>query len=821
MPARIREDATITTTFGKIMEFAIGICRMWSPAFYLSITRDGKKEFSDERFNGWFYENIKHINWDNLYPENVCGARLKSGRNRGMRCNKKVVSVVEDKVASDGSHYQQERDSGFCGIHKKLVGRKFMQEEAKRVTTNNKISSVKRFVGGLPGATDAYRDYFEFNEKVEKQDIVVEDPDNVINEIEYATNEPSKARYEDVATEEQVKERDEKLARKHDELVRKLEECDRKYEEGDRIAEENNERFTDLANSIEDGSLVQPTKKDISESYKPIYLTPGQGVVVTRDDINKRNPDTKGVGSKESVVKDGPLMSIDSSFVSGNDSITQDRGLEEKFKSKMSNRVLCIPFHDPATDPIQDHISQVKVKAFGGSTLVTWVEYYDYLFSVTVWDPDTYKLQPYSFALIKCDDKGMTLNEWFEMDDTDKILSILNRFDNFMLLELLITRLDEDVKKIFFANNTILGMEIFGFKVMDLCRMLNMPLAKACKAFKCEQQKLSLDHSQVQSMFMSGRLQGYMQDNYSKIREYNMMDVKTLSELYFKTRYELKRLCEVNIEEHMTLAGMSYRIFKDLNKKIEFPLHGDSEKKLLCKLLMNSLSGKLIQKDYNDVIEIVKTREELISGTLQQYINKMPTIYGALIYSYARSHMYDTILSKVKPSKLFGMDTDSAFITVGQYNELFKKYPEIFGNEFGQFKEEIIELVDSKNEDGPFGIFVAPKCYCFYGRNKKTGKERFVKARFKGINIDRDRIWDTSVDYNKLTASEVHDLYYQETLPKIDVDFYRRCLKENVTILHSNLAKTIMNVRGAGEEHEPDFINIKQHFCLKVIKHNA
>ncbi|KAJ2210215.1 hypothetical protein EV179_006383 [Coemansia sp. RSA 487] len=408
----------------------------------------------------------------------------------------------------------------------------------------------------------------------------------------------------------------------------------------------------------------------------------------------------------------------------------------------------------------------------------TFYYFFDY---ETVWDPDTYKLQPYSFALIKCDDKGMTLNEW----------------------------------------------------------MLNMPLAKACKSFKCEQQKLSLDHSQVQSMFMSGRLQGYMQDNYSKIREYNMMDVKTLSELYFKTRHELDRLCSVNIEDHMTLAGMSYRIFKDLNKKIEFPLHGDSEKKLVRKTVVGGraqmfqvgeydseafLSGKLIQKDYNDVIEIVKTREELIcivSGTLQQYINKMPTIYGALIYSYARSHMYDTILSRVDPSKLFGMDTDSAFITVGQYNELFKKYPEIFGEGFGQFKEEIIELVDSKNEDGPFGIFVAPKCYCFYGRNKKTGKERFVKARFKGINIDRDRIWDTSVDYNKLTASEIHDLYYQETLPKIDVDFYRRCLKENVTILHSNLAKTIMNVRGAGEEHEPDFINIKQHFCLKVIKHNA
>ncbi|KAJ2210242.1 hypothetical protein EV179_006367 [Coemansia sp. RSA 487] len=227
-------------------------------------------------------------------------------------------------------------------------------------------------------------------------------------------------------------------------------------------------------------------------------------------------------------------------------------------------------------------------------------------------------------------------------------------------------------------------MEIFGFKVMDLCRILNMSLAKACKAFKCSQQKLSLDHSQVQSMFMSGKLEEYMKENYNKIREYNMMDVKTLSELYFKTRHELKRLCD---------------------------------------------------------------------------------------------------------------------------------YPEIFGNDFGQFKEEVLELVDIKNEDGPFGIFVAPKCYCFYARDKKTGEERFIKARFKGINIDRDRIWDGRVDYNKLAANQVHDLYYGTELGRINVEFYRTCLKQDVSILHSNLTKTVMN--------KTEYLNIKQHFCLKVIKHNA
>ncbi|KAJ2210218.1 hypothetical protein EV179_006380 [Coemansia sp. RSA 487] len=328
-------------------------------------------------------------------------------------------------------------------------------------------------------------------------------------------------------------------------------------------------------------------------------------------------------------------------------------------------------------------------------------------------------------------------------------------------------------------------------------------------------------------------LQDYINDNYSKIREYNIMDVKTLSELYFKTRHELKRLCEVNIEEHMTLA-VNEKKKQDVLKERGSDDYNPAVREL-CKLLMNSLSGKLIQKDYDDVIEIISSKEQMnkfrqkckqdiniidinkdvciVSGTLQQYINKMPTIYGALIYSYARSHMYDTILSKVDPSKLFGMDTDSAFITVGQYHELLAKYPEIFGDDFGQFKEEVLELVDNNKEDGPFGIFVAPKCYCFYARDKKTGQERFVKARFKGINIDRDRIWDNTVDYKKLDAREVHDHYYGDTLARVDVAFYRTCLKQDVTILHSNLAKTVMN--------KTEYLNIKQHFCLKVIKHNA
>ncbi|KAJ2618562.1 hypothetical protein GGI26_006500 [Coemansia sp. RSA 1358] len=152
------------------------------------------------------------------------------------------------------------------------------------------------------------------------------------------------------------------------------------------------------------------------------------------------------------------------------------------------------------------------------------------------------------------------------------------KFDNFMLLDLMVKNNHKDVDKIFFANNTILSMEIYGFQVMDSCRILNMPLAKACKAFRCRQQKLSLDHSVVQSMFIKGELESYLRDNYEKIKEYNIMDVRTLAELYFKTRWELKRLCRVKIENHKTLAGLSYSIFKNLNKKKKIPSHKDMER---------------------------------------------------------------------------------------------------------------------------------------------------------------------------------------------------------------------------------------------------
>ncbi|KAJ2718130.1 hypothetical protein GGI07_005876, partial [Coemansia sp. Benny D115] len=167
----------------------------------------------------------------------------------------------------------------------------------------------------------------------------------------------------------------------------------------------------------------------------------------------------------------------------------------------------------------------------------------------TIWDPDTLKLEPYSFAIMKTDNIGVVIDEMFEIGNMDRIINYLlresinnkdntkilvgynnSRFDNFLLLKEIMKCYWDRIDRVFFVSNTILSMNVFDFQVMDLCRVINMSLANACQAFKCRQQKLSLDHNIIQSMYMQGELENYITHNHDKIKEYNLMDVRTLTE---------------------------------------------------------------------------------------------------------------------------------------------------------------------------------------------------------------------------------------------------------------------------------------------------
>jgi hypothetical protein len=163
---------------------------------------------------------------------------------------------------------------------------------------------------------------------------------------------------------------------------------------------------------------------------------------------------------------------------------------------------------------------------------------------------------------------------------------------------------------------------------------------------------------------------------------------------------------------------------QDIYKKNKDPKYNPALREC-CKIIMNALSRKLIQRLFENVKCLIANEKELNSfkkkrqGT-QKYIKidstkiaigkkndikpNMPTILGILIYFYSRTYMYDTILSQIEQNKLYGTDTDSAFLSYNAYLSLKSSCVNIFG----QFKKEILELVDFNNgEKGPYGIFVA------------------------------------------------------------------------------------------------------------------
>jgi hypothetical protein len=258
-----------------------------------------------------------------------------------------------------------------------------------------------------------------------------------------------------------------------------------------------------------------------------------------------------------------------------------------------------------------------------------------------------------------------------------------------------------------------------------------------------------------------------------------------------------------------------------------------------CKIIMNALSGKLIQRLFEDEKCLIRNEKELnlfkkkIRQDTQKYISigpakigigkkndvkpNMPTIWGILIYSYSRSYMYNTILSKVNKEEIYGMDTDSAFLSHNAYQNLPKN---IFGEEFGLFKEEILEYVQP-NEKGPYGIFVAPKCYCFY-KIDSQGKETIIKARFKGININKDKVIAdpciaNQIRKTQLNCIELHRLYFDDNAVtvKIGIHTFRKLVSgETVSILCSSLEKKIADFI------KEETLMLKQRFFLKDISKN-
>ena len=225
----------------------------------------------------------------------------------------------------------------------------------------------------------------------------------------------------------------------------------------------------------------------------------------------------------------------------------------------------------------------------------------------------------------------------------------------------------------------------------------------------------------------------------------------------------------------------------------------------VCKLSMNCLSGKVIQKlydtdtilcqDMNELVGFENKHKNLvisplvnsdciyIKGKKSEYKyrskNAKPCQLGVFIYSYARTHMYKSVLSKI--DEKYAMDTDSLHIPVRILKTLkdeghgFGKYHQ--GSEFGDFENEI----DFDSRDV---YYIAPKCYGIFGDKK-------CKIRFKGVG-KRDKIINLSQEeFNKLTLIEKYNLYLKAK-PALSEELYKKlAYGESVNLLSSQIKRNL------------------------------
>jgi hypothetical protein len=190
----------------------------------------------------------------------------------------------------------------------------------------------------------------------------------------------------------------------------------------------------------------------------------------------------------------------------------------------------------------------------------------------------------------------------------------------------------------------------------------------------------------------------------------------------------------------------------------------------VVKLLMNSISGKVIEGLHTEQVKMITTAEEYLKidakygvntinsvgnnvfisykKTDEELINKQRPIYiGALIYEYARRYMYENLMSPIGLDKLLYMDTDACkfrscdvsswqishgnkivphWKEVEDYDERYKTHKVYDENSkvFGSFENEL----DNNN----VSYFLQKKTWL-------TAKvidniPVYIKCRFKGVN---------------------------------------------------------------------------------------
>lgn len=233
-------------------------------------------------------------------------------------------------------------------------------------------------------------------------------------------------------------------------------------------------------------------------------------------------------------------------------------------------------------------------------------------------------------------------------------------------------------------------------------------------------------------------------------------------ELALKYKYKIKFLSRAMIWKERGKVFEPYikQIYK--LKKAQDQLEGtDAYNPILrgiAKNMMNSLFGKTCQKPIQDKQQIIKSENEFytfakdyeitdyvwvnldgkdclaVSGSPAEVENRKPSHFGAFVLAYSRKIMtedFDRCCNGLKDCNFTYTDTDSIHMYGHTYKQMLQTYPERFGDEIGQFSNDI------KGKD-PIIVYeysLAPKCYVYVyiTSDGKVGLKKKVKGLPKQI----------------------------------------------------------------------------------------
>lgn len=261
----------------------------------------------------------------------------------------------------------------------------------------------------------------------------------------------------------------------------------------------------------------------------------------------------------------------------------------------------------------------------------------------------------------------------------------------------------------------------------------------------------------------------------------------------------------------------------------------------MSKLLINSASGKVIQRVFQKTEKVCKTPKELktvhekvTNVSFTKTIGKvsvvgyeksfaecfkkqnMPIYLGCFIYAHARAHMMDSVLADYQG---LYQDTDSLLMPRSEAERFKREKPHLVGGEFGQF-----ELEDTKGKDIAKVVVIAPKCYFLFSED-----DTLLKRGFKGVNMRQDKV---------LTAEDVDEMIEQGLATKNakghvtlvgglreQFDAYHTKYAHRTLAKAENVARLCNSLKSGGTAHiltsslrkSTEELTISQRFTIKNV----